>query len=211
MEFAANINKNEKQYLLDFYLLQARTLVFGKGTEIIEIPDYKKEQLVLESHFAAGNGIIKGINYIIYVGSPTVEPENVIDQAQAIAYFNSKMHEEKQRYILVGPGRWGSTHPMQGIPVKYNHISDACAMVEIHKGRGVTPSQGSHFFHNLTSNNVLYLAVMPKDVYNLPALLGQFSLIEERHGVKLLKNCLDIYADGRDSHSLIIFSFDRNV
>ncbi len=111
---------------------------------------------------ALGIGMMGDIADIIYIKSNTFDSLSTEKIAEELLEFNNRMQDEKRSYILVGPGRWGSSDPFLGVPVKWNHISEAKVIVEcgIEKFE-VEPSQGTHFFQNVTSLGVGYLTINP--------------------------------------------------
>jgi hypothetical protein len=107
---------------------------------------------------ALGNGCYEDIVDIVFVNPATFEPSRTIDIAAEIGQINQQLVHQKRKYILIGPGRWGSADRWLGIPVRWNDISGVGAMVEaISQGLNADPSQGSHFFHNITSLGISYL------------------------------------------------------
>ena len=171
------------------------------------------KKIILDSKLAAGNGVIKGIKYIIFVNSDVVDSQKVVEQARIIEKLNAEMYKQKDSYILVGPGRWGSSSPMQGIPVKYESISNALSIVEVYKGTSASPSQGSHFFHNITSDNVHYLATDNRDNFNIKNLIDKKVLKPEfnNSNIMLLKSSssITVYTDGKISKSVICLDNDE--
>ena len=106
--------------------------------------------------------MMSAMSPIIYIKSNTFDSLSTEKIAEELLEFNNRMQDEKRSYILVGPGRWGSSDPFLGVPVKWNHISEAKVIVEcgIEKFE-VEPSQGTHFFQNVTSLGVGYLTINP--------------------------------------------------
>ena len=160
IEFACNINKDKTG---DFYLLQIRPMVDNRmhlDEDLTAIPD---EQCLLRSHNAIGHGIMTDITDIVYVKTgekdkytPSWNPQ-IADEVERI---NRSLLKEERKCLLIGPGRWGSSDPWLGIPVKWPHISSAQVIVEAGlENYQVDPSQGTHFFQNLTSLGVGYLTI----------------------------------------------------
>ena len=205
IEFAANIKKEKGKYLLEFYVLQARTQVFNLDASIVSLPEMSKKT-VLSSKLAAGNGKLS-TKYILFVNNSVVNPEKVSEQARLVRKLNDYARKNDLKYILVGPGRWGSSHKQQGIPVKYDSISNSLAIVEIHRGTPASPSQGSHFFHNVTSDAIHYLSVGADDQYLLPDFLEKyFTPLESYDDISLLElkqGSLDLFTDGRSSSAVL--------
>ena len=159
IEFAVNLHDDRTG---EFYLLQIRPMVDNRmmlDENLAEVPD---DDCLLRSHSAIGHGIISDISDIVYVKtldnsySPSFNP--VI--AEECDRMNRKFLEHDKKYLLIGPGRWGSSDPWLGIPVKWPHISAARVIVEAGlKNFQVDPSQGAHFFQNLTSLGVCYFTI----------------------------------------------------
>ena len=160
IEFACNINKDKTG---DFYLLQIRPMVDNRmqlDEDLSAIPD---EQCLLRSHNAIGHGNITDITDIVYIKTgekskytPGKNPQ-IADEVERI---NRSLLQEERKCLLIGPGRWGSSDSWLGIPVKWPHISSAQVIVEAGlENFQVDPSQGTHFFQNLTSLGVGYLTI----------------------------------------------------
>ena len=160
IEFACNINRDKTG---EFYLLQIRPMVDNRmqlDEDLRAIPD---ERCLLRSHNAIGHGIITDIMDIVYVKTgkearytPGCNP--LI--AEEVEKINRLLLKEERKCILLGPGRWGSSDPWLGIPVKWPHISSAQVIAEVAlENYRVDPSQGTHFFQNLTSLGVGYLTI----------------------------------------------------
>lgn len=160
IEFAVNMaNSTPNQ----FALLQMRPLVITRELEELNIEDYSKDTLICYSDQVLGHGVIKDIHDIIYVDYHQFERSKSKEVAVELNKFNNKLMGLNCPYLLIGLGRWGSLDPWLGIPVKWEQISGAKAIIETgFKDFDVTPSQGSHFFHNLTSFMVGYFSVYPK-------------------------------------------------
>lgn len=163
IEFAVNLEKTPKLGVIgNFYLLQLRPVVDSKEIVGENLLTVKKEDCLLQSVHALGHGIISDVHDIIYVKTSEFSAENNQLIAREIEQLNQEMIEEERNYVLVGPGRWGSSDPWLGIPVKWPHISNARVIVESGlKNYCVEPSQGTHFFHNLTSFGVGYFTINP--------------------------------------------------
>ena len=163
IEFAVNLEKTPESGVIGtFYLLQLRPIVDYK--EIIDenLLSEAKENCLLQSVHALGHGITNDVYDIIYVKTADFNAQNNQLIAREIEQLNREMVEEDRSYILVGPGRWGSSDPWLGIPVKWPHISNARVIVEAGlENYRIEPSQGTHFFHNLTSFGVGYFTINP--------------------------------------------------
>jgi hypothetical protein len=120
------------------------------------------EQLICQSSKVLGNGRIENLHDVVVVDSQRFERGRSQEVATAVAHFNRRLNEENRPYLLIGVGRWGSTEPWLGIPVEWDEISGARVIVEAgFRDFRVTPSQGSHFFQNLTAFQIGYFTVNP--------------------------------------------------
>jgi len=157
IEFAVNIKDRENAV---FYLLQIRPIVQNKEVMSEDLGSVNTDNTVLASNNALGNGIEDDVFDIIYVKSKGFNAANNKLVAEQIAKLNRQFTEDSPGYILVGPGRWGSSDSWLGIPVKWPHISNARLVVESGlKNYRIDPSQGTHFFQNLTSFGVGYFTI----------------------------------------------------
>ena len=163
IEFAVNLHKKEDNTVSGcFYLLQIRPIVDNK--EIIEenLSLIPLEDCLLQSVHALGHGISNDVFDIVYVKSESFNASNTQAIAYEIEKINKEMASQDKNYILVGPGRWGTSDPWLGVPVKWPHISNARLIVECGlENYRIEPSQGTHFFQNLTSFGVGYFTVNP--------------------------------------------------
>jgi CheY-like chemotaxis protein len=159
IEFAANI-KNQQEG--EFYLLQIRPIVDNREVVSEDLSLIDVADTILYSDNALGNGVFNDVYDVIYVKSSTFNAANNSLIARQIEDLNRSFLDRDQNYVLVGPGRWGSTDPWLGIPVKWPHISQARVIVECGlEHYRIEPSQGTHFFQNLTSFGVGYFTVNP--------------------------------------------------
>ncbi|MCL1938883.1 MAG: phosphoenolpyruvate synthase [Candidatus Azobacteroides sp.] len=163
IEFAVNLGKNEeKEVEGTFYLLQIRPIVDSREVISEDLSCIQEEETLLHSKHVLGNGIINDVFDIIYVKTAGFNAANNPLIAVEIEKLNKQLTEEGKTYILVGPGRWGSSDPWLGIPVKWPHISSARLIVESDlENYRIEPSQGTHFFQNLTSFGVGYFTIHP--------------------------------------------------
>ncbi|MGE5680996.1 MAG: PEP/pyruvate-binding domain-containing protein [Bacillota bacterium] len=144
----------------EFGLLQMRPLVLSSEVEELHVDNYQKDELIVQSMQVLGNGSINNIHDIIVVDKDTFDRSRSREAAYEVGLFNSRLLAQKKPYILIGVGRWGSMDQWLGIPVTWDQISGASAIVESgFKDFVVTPSQGSHFFQNITSFRVGYFTV----------------------------------------------------
>lgn len=145
-----------------FYLLQIRPIVDRSEDVSIDYEANIEGRVLLESNSVLGNGSISDVCDILYVRTADFNPSHNPELAAEIDRVNQQMLNENRGYILVGPGRWGSSDPWLGIPVKWPHISGARIIVESGlPSYRIDPSQGTHFFQNLTSLGVGYFTIRP--------------------------------------------------
>lgn len=158
IEFACNLNADRTG---DFYLLQIRPIVDSKQTLVEDVAALPDDECLLRSHRSLGHGIVDDVSDVVYVKYDNhFTAMNNLAVASEIERINRRMIDEGRGYVLIGPGRWGSSDPWLGVPVKWPHISAAKVIVEVAlKNYRVDPSQGTHFFQNLTSFGVGYFTV----------------------------------------------------
>lgn len=180
IEFAVNLNAAEKKGV--FYLLQIRPMVDMKADLNEDLDAIPEEQLLLKSVNSLGQGIMDDIQDVIYVKTEGYSASNNQLIAYDIEKLNKRFLDEGKHYILIGPGRWGSSDTWLGIPVKWPNISAARVIVEAGlTNYRVDPSQGTHFFQNLTSFGVGYFTInayMNDGLYN-QELLNSMPAVEE--------------------------------
>ena len=161
IEFAINMNKQDPR-IATFYLLQIRPIVDNKEAMNEDLSVIQQEDTILSSTSVLGHGIINDVQDVIYVKTGAFNAANNQLIAYDIEKMNRKFTGTETNYVLVGPGRWGSSDPWLGIPVKWPHISNAKVIVECGlENYRVDPSQGTHFFQNLTSFGVGYFTINP--------------------------------------------------
>lgn len=180
IEFAVNLNAAEKKGV--FYLLQIRPMVDMKADLNEDLDVIPEDQLLLKSVNSLGQGIMDDIQDVIYVKTEGYSASNNQLIAYDIEKLNKRFLDEGKHYILIGPGRWGSSDTWLGIPVKWPNISAARVIVEAGlTNYRVDPSQGTHFFQNLTSFGVGYFTInayMNDGLYN-QELLNSMPAVEE--------------------------------
>ncbi|MBQ5548148.1 MAG: phosphoenolpyruvate synthase, partial [Prevotella sp.] len=211
IEFACNLNTTPQGTMAgDFYLLQIRPIVDSKQVldeDLAVIPD---EQCLLRSYNSLGHGISEDVTDVVYVKTDddfTAANNPLI--ADQIEQINRKFLGEDKNYVLIGPGRWGSSDPWLGIPVKWPHISAARLIVEAGlKNYHVDPSQGTHFFQNLTSFGVGYFTIntYTSDGVMQMDVLNQMPAVEETEYVRHVRfeRPLKIMMDGKKQHGVVI-------
>ncbi len=208
IEFAANLtpkNGEDKQ----FNLLQIRPIVEEIIDDEIDFSEIKKEDSIIFSETSLGHGITKGIKDIVYVKPESFDSVNNKKIVDIIAKINSEFTENDSNYILCGPGRWGSSDPWLGIPVVWSQISAARLIIESGlENYQIEPSQGTHFFQNLTSFKVGFFTINPfrnDGFWNLE-YLDQFDAVYEDEFVRHIRfeKDLIIKIDGKQSKGVVL-------
>src|SRR5271166_1430885 len=146
--------------IAEFGFLQIRPLTLSRDTEDLALDDVQPDRLICQSSKVLGNGRIDNLYDVIVVDSQRFERSRSQEVAKSVAQFNRLLQQKNRPYLLIGVGRWGSTEPWLGIPVEWDEISGARVIVETgFRDFRVTPSQGSHFFQNLTAFQIGYFTV----------------------------------------------------
>jgi hypothetical protein len=163
MEFAVNLSA-PPGVQREFALLQIRPLAATTtGLEDLDLEEADPEKELCRSDQVLGNGVTSTISDVLLVKPEQLDRSKTTEVAREITLLNDKLMREGHPYLLIGPGRWGSLDPWLGIPVKWEQICGARAVVECaFQDIDVTPSQGSHFFQNITSFQVAYFTVNPR-------------------------------------------------
>lgn len=161
IEFAANL-ETESSLPNIFNFLQIRPIVESDQSIKINLAEVKKDDAIIMSDSALGNGMIRGIYDVIYVKTEAFKAAHNEKIVELLDKINGSFIRDSKNYILIGPGRWGSTDPWLGIPIKWPHISQARVIVESGlPNYRIDPSQGTHFFQNITSFRVGYFTINP--------------------------------------------------
>lgn len=163
IEFAVELTPNEEQKSC-FYLLQIRPIVEAKEMLQENIEQIDRNELILRTDKALGHGIENDIFDLVYIKAEGFSANKNQLAVYEVEKINRKLTEEGRNYVLIGPGRWGSSDAWLGIPVKWPHIASAKLIVEAGKTHyQIDPSQGTHFFQNLTSFGVNYYTISEQD------------------------------------------------
>lgn len=158
IEFAAQL---DPQGVQKFKFLQIRPIVEGAENETVNLEGIDPQDTVVVANIALGNGTYEDIRDVVYVRPDTFNPANTKAIVEAVDRINRTFTGDRG-YILIGPGRWGSSDPWLGVPVQWANITQSRIIVEAGlQDFQVEPSQGSHFFQNLTSFRVAYLTINP--------------------------------------------------
>ncbi|HCT93911.1 MAG: phosphoenolpyruvate synthase [Bacteroidetes bacterium GWE2_39_28] len=207
IEFAVNMDVPKGEDKI-FSLLQIRPITNNNDNKSLEWDSIDTNDSLIYAESALGIGSIDGIEDIIYVKEESFDSAHTLEIAEEINKLNQQIREQKRNYVLIGPGRWGSSDPWLGIPIKWPNISEAKVIVECGlKNFRVEPSQGTHFFQNLTSFGVGYLTINPymKDgLFNSEKLNSMDALHESKYLRHVrFQNPLFIYIDGRKNRGII--------
>ena len=160
IEFAANLDRGDRLNI--FNVLQIRPIADGAAGAAVDWSKIDTSKALIYSESALGTGAVDGVCDVVYLRQENFNPASTEKIAEEITRLNARMHEEGRGYVLVGFGRWGSSNPWLGVPVKWSDISEAKVIVECGLDNfRIEPSQGTHFFQNLTSFGVGYITVNP--------------------------------------------------
>lgn len=188
--------------------LQVRPIVVSGGSVSVDEKDLWGSDVVLASDKVLGNGLVEGLRDIVYVRPDVFSAEHTRAIAEQIGELNSGLRDEGKPYLLIGFGRWGSSHPSLGIPVDWSQISGARAIVESTlPNMNVDLSQGSHFFHNLSSFEATYFMLRYDGQFKIDwDWLAQQLLQRETQFVRQVRTAepISIRVDGRSGRGVII-------
>ena len=207
IEFAVDLNKPKDEPVI-FNFLQIRPIVDNEEDQDIDISEVKREDALIYSDSALGNGNLDEIYDFVYVKPNNFSSLKSKEIAYELSNLNDQFKKEGKNYILVGPGRWGTADPSLGIPVKWAYISQARVIVEsgLHNYR-IDPSQGTHFFQNLTSFRIGYFTINPylNDGYYDLEYLDQCKSTFENEYIKHIrfKQPLKTRIDGKNSKGVV--------
>ena len=207
IEFAVNMDVAPGQQRI-FNLLQIRPIVERDENVSIDWKTIPPDDALIYAESALGIGAMDGIRDIVYVRSGAFDVLSTEAIAEELLALNARMREQGCPYVLVGPGRWGSSAPHLGIPVKWPHISEARVIVEGGiRGFEIDPSQGTHFFQNVTSLGVGYLTINPfrGDGIFREELLDGMPAVQEGRYLRCVSfdEPLYVYIDGRADRGIV--------
>ena len=207
LEFAVDM---DVPYGVDrtFSFLQIRPIVDSQDNRSLDWDEVPTDDALIYAENALGLGATEGVCDVVYIRNEAFDTAHTQEIAAEINALNNKMRAEKRPYVLVGPGRWGSSDPWLGIPVKWPSISEAKVIVECGlENFRVEPSQGTHFFQNLTSFGVGYLTINPfmGDGRFDAARLDRMEALYESTFVRHVRfpAPLYIYIDGRKNKGIV--------
>ncbi|MFR9503418.1 MAG: PEP/pyruvate-binding domain-containing protein [Rikenellaceae bacterium] len=207
IEFAVNMDVDYSMPKL-FNILQIRPIINYSENLLIEWEKIDKSDPLLYAESVLGVGQMKGIHDIIYVKEESFNALETEEIADELLKLNDKMNRANRTYILVGMGRWGTSDPFLGIPVKWMHITNAKVIVEqAITGFDIEPSQGTHFFQNVTSLGVGYITMDPRkgvDKFNTQKLNSIKASYEGKYLRQVtFKEELEVFVDGIESRAII--------
>lgn len=210
IEFAVDMDRNGNDELPSvFTVLQIRPISVDSRNADVNWEEVDTSSPIIYSESGLGTGFMNGLTDVVYVRKEAFDVTKTTEIARELKVLNEKMRKEKRNYVLVGYGRWGSSIPSLGIPVQWSDISETKALVECSlPDFRVDPSQGTHFFQNLTSFNAGYINVDPysnsREVFDYDRLQAMPAVAETeylRH-VRFDRE-LTVCIDGREGKALI--------
>ena len=158
IEFCVDLHPHPEKSVL--YFLQIRPVASRADQQAIAITREERQQALLYSNRALGNGLLPGMRHALLVRPESFDPARTGEIAREIGQMNAQLQARGEQYLLIGPGRWGTADPWLGIPVRWDDISSVAAIVELQSDLlRAEPSQGSHFFQNITSLGIPYLMI----------------------------------------------------
>ncbi|MDO9540902.1 MAG: PEP/pyruvate-binding domain-containing protein, partial [Kiritimatiellia bacterium] len=208
IEFALNID-NRRNTKPEFYFLQVRPMVTGREQISVRLESIDLKQAICACRRVMGNGIVENITDIIYCHPERFDFSKTEKIAGVIGNLNQALLEKQRRYILIGPGRWGTRMMQLGIPVNWQQVAGAAVIVETSADKKrIDPSQGGHFFHNLAATGIGYFSINEPGqesfvrwdtLESLPALYADDFIRHVKHA-----RPLTIYMDARNHRGIII-------
>jgi hypothetical protein len=210
IEFAIDIDA-DPAHEPEFFFLQIRPLVASRERCDIALESMPAGKLLCRSERVLGNGRVPDVRDIVYVDAARFDRGRSAEVASVVASMNEKLIRERRPYVLIGPGRWGSFDSWLGIPVAWHQISGARVIVEVPAADlPLEPSQGTHFFHNMTSAGIGYFSLSGSDDKEFVRweLLGALAGEEIAPAVRHVRTSqpLVIRMDGRTQQGVILLS-----
>jgi hypothetical protein len=208
IEFAANLDVPEGKPQI-FNFLQIRPIVLNDQRINFKLDNIDIASTILFTHTAMGNGSIDNLYDLVFVKPDTFKAADTQKIAVELEKLNANFIASKRNYILIGPGRWGSRDPWLGIPIRWPQISEARIIVETTlQNFQIEPSQGTHFFHNLTTFRVGYFMVNSlthEDYFDIDFLKAQNFLFENSFIRHLrFEQPIKVYIDGKNNIGVIL-------
>ena len=207
IEFAADLDRGDRAAL--FNVLQIRPISSVNSFNAVDWNSLDTEGALLSSGCAIGPGMIQGVRDVVYLRRQNFDVMKTREMAAEMTAINNRMRDEGRNYVLIGYGRWGSSIPSLGVPVQWSNISEAKVIVECClENFRIDPSQGTHFFQNMTSFNAGYVNVNPYsrpgeycDIDALDAMPAEY----ESDFVRIVHfpEDLTICIDGKENRALV--------
>jgi hypothetical protein len=162
IEFAVDLTK-DRQNKATFYLLQIKPLIGSASDYNVNLENIPREKILVYAEKSMGNGMIDNIHDVVYVDIESFDKGDTVQMTYEIEKLNKMFAGQGRKYLLIGPGRWGTRDRWIGIPVNWAQISHARVIIETSlEGYPLDASSGSHFFHNVVSMNVGYFSIQPE-------------------------------------------------
>jgi len=204
IEFAFVLDEETEQQI--FALLQVRPILEESVDIDIDMSEVDKSRAICMSTQSLGNGVIDDISDVVYIHPNRLDRMKTSDLTDHIEEIDAKLRQDGRPYLLIGPGRWGSSDPSLGIPVSWDQIRGAKAIIEVPMSDiHVEPSQGTHFFQNIVTFHIGYLTITDEDLLDfdwLDAVDSETEIGPLRH-ISLNKP-LKVVLDSRDSEAIIL-------
>ena len=207
IEFAADLDRGDRAAL--FNVLQIRPISSVNSFNSVDWSSLDTEGALLSSGCAIGPGMIQGVRDVVYLRRQNFDVMKTREMAAEVTAINNRMRDEGRNYVLIGYGRWGSSIPSLGVPVQWSNISEAKVIVECClENFRIDPSQGTHFFQNMTSFNAGYVNVNPYsrpgeycDLDALDAMPAEY----ESNFVRIVRfpEDLTVCVDGKENRALV--------
>lgn len=207
IEFAVDLNRDQEGDV-SFYILQVKPIIRAAETYSFNFAAIPMEDIILHAGKGMGNGLIEDLEDVIFIKNEVFDKVRTEEMVTEVTALNQKMRREGRKYVLIGPGRWGTRDRFIGIPVNWPQISNAKVIIETGlEGFPLDASYGSHFFHNLTTLNIAYFSVSHRhenDFINYD-ILNKEELVEETTFFKHIrfKEPVIVKIDGRKRMAVI--------
>jgi hypothetical protein len=208
IEFAATYHEDSERPF-ELSILQIRPIVIESSSEFVDVERITRDNALCISHQGLGHGSLGELRDLIYVKQASFDRSVTNEIADEIGTINVKLKKQNRSFILIGPGRWGSEDPCLGIPVSWSQISKVRCIVETPlTDIRVSPSQGSHFFQNITSFGIGYFTMS----YDDPRIFFNFAWLDSREAAEETPHVrhiafdepLDIFIDSSTGISAIM-------
>jgi hypothetical protein len=212
-DWGKRISRGQQRQSPELYLLQVRPLVSRTSLSEFSQIKFDRDQILCSSQGSLGHGLSREVRDIVYVDGRRWHASRNRKIARELADLNGVLESEGRPFLLIGPGRWGSADEWLGIPVKWMQISGARVIVEASpEGYNVDPSQGTHFFHNITAHGIGYLALPPgAEKTDASELFMDWDWLDSQEAYGKtdhlrhlrLDGCLTVLLDGREGRGII--------